>query len=395
MKNLLCIIFWLFPITGFASALGTGSWSLGVSQFESETEYGADLEYELDYETNNQTSSLFVAGSHSTGEILNSGITAHTKLYERERIIVGMDNDVYLLNPSIHWISAVEFESTELFQNQQKQEKWGIFTGPSLSRNIRRDVLLNSQFKLGRDYSNENISDTREFELLASKQFPSTNTFNLLYDNTCWDYTNDNLEDNCIDSLAGEYVVNGSHHSIELKLGESKIDESKEAIYALGYFYRASTNNEIRLQHIKEVSNLKSRLNDITSLLTISEAVTTEETSIEFNKTFKRLNVSLNAMNREYETSLGRVSEKERLIEFKYSLRSKVCTSCSLILSSKASTVFGSEFEEQFFGLDYPIRRHLIGALTLRRTHNEIQGEFYSLNLQIKYSGDSRLIMTE
>jgi len=54
-----------------------------------------------------------------------------------------------------------------------------------------------------------------------------------------------------------------------------------------------------------------------------------------------------------------------------------------------------SKYEEQFFGINYPMRRNMIGLLTVRRTKDQLLGTYFSLNFQLQYRSDRALIAAE
>lgn len=395
MKFFCCFLCLFISIDAMSRTIGTGEWSLGVSQLESDTHYGGNINYTLNNENNFQNTSIGLLAEHSTNDEGTSIFNQHSKLYQSDILSLNLNNEMFLYKPSLNWITEGNFEYTKLIGSQEENDDWSLKTGPSINRSLRKDLSILADVFYGKTYSNGNESENQEYGLVLNKVFPSSNELRFMLDQECWDYVDDQINDNCIQEYSSEYEIKGRDHILAMMVGAAVIDDTQENIYDVTYAYQFSPLDQLKISYRKDKSNLKSRIENIESLASQPVTVVTKERKIEINKSLSRLSLSVDASQINYESEFGDLKEINSGIQIKYALRTPACLSCSLIFMNRKNDLQVSKYEEQFFGINYPMRRNMIGLLTVRRTKDQLLGTYFSLNFQLQYRSDRALIAAE
>jgi len=394
MKYLIFITLLVVHVTCLGRVLGDGEWTVGVSQHGKDTEIGAGLQYDFSHDSTYQLTRLNLSSEQSSSSDRSTNVNTHSRIYEIDKSSASLNHSLFF-NSSINWQTYGNYDRSFLARTDSSNESWNFRTGPALYRKIRQDLTISGEVVSGRMKANNIESEIGRISLSGIKILPSYNEIGLSGERYCTDYDNEQYIDSCLDRVVAQYTIKGRNHVIDFTLGETIVDDTSEEVYGLSYRYNFSNTDRFNISYVKERTNLSTGIATIDTILADPSVTSKEEGKIGLQKSFKRLDLSGDVSRTVYENDQGTFTDKSAGVHLRYSLRSNMCGSCSLIYYQRKNELVNTSYEEQFFGVDFPVRPKLMGMLNIRRTKDLVVGEYYSLNFQIRYSSDRILVTAE
>jgi len=386
MKKALLVLLIASPCA-IAQLNGEGQASFGLSKIDNVSAYGTSLDYALSHRSNIETSSMaliFDYASDDKGAALPKG---HAKLYEKNLATLTLDNELHLIRPNINWVNGFSYESSTIKVSDQKTETWNVKTGPTYRKSIRKDLVLDFSVNYQKDHGQTNDTESQEALLGITKRFSSGNSIGIQYEKNCWEYDNNTLVNDCLDEVMANYQLLGSRYSLNMSYGVSLLADSKEEVYSIRYSFSARETDQIEIRYDKQVSNLRSQMQRVESLVDIPPTVLKESYAATYTKQFRRSFLQIYSEKDTYTAETIKAVDKGYGVSFRYVLGNRVCPTCSIRIDHSVDEVIGLEFKESNIAFDYPLSKHLVSGLAARKTQDELQGNYYSFHFQISYSG--------
>jgi hypothetical protein len=394
IRLLMLVIFTLSFNVSYSSVKGLANVSVGFSMDDDDLSNGIVADYAVSNDSYFQSWDGEVNLAYSSAKNRPSAINGHQYLYENSALGGTFSHLLKSASPFINFNSGADYkQSGEVDAEGRSNSSWNTFTGPTLNKYIRSDILLELNFRQGRQKINDIKSTDTYWDARVHKKIDSTTDIEGNFQNNCWYYKSDSALDNCKKTVEVVYNTSAASTNVNVYIGQVIIDESEQSIYGIKIKYIFNKINSVSLNSSKQQTNFTDAL-ELTegAINQVSPEAIITNNSVLYERNFKRLSMKI-----EYDESKLRNNElhsKEGKSSFfaSYLLGSNRCNSCSLQFEYLKKNKINEGWVTWEAGLKYPLKRHWNTNISIRSTKQNLGEDALSFNIQLNYNGKSALV---